>query len=232
MTAGGKKKIAALIALAAVIAAAWPYAKEFASLEAIQEIRGDLEAKRDADYGLFFCAYFAVYVAVTALSLPGAAVMTLLAGFLFGIFYGTILVSFASSIGATCAFLVARFLLGKSLQEKYGDKLRKINDGIKKEGGFYLFTMRLIPAFPFFLINILMGLTPIRTRTFYWVSQIGMLPGTIVYVNAGGQLATLESLAGILSPKIIGSFVILALFPLIAKKTLDFVKRKRAPQSA
>ncbi len=221
------KKIMLLAVLAAFIALAWPFAGEYLSLAAIQQHRAALEAYQAQNYALFFTAYFAVYVGVTALSLPGAAVMTLLAGFLFGFVGGVVLVSFASSIGATLAFLIARFLLGNTLQEKYRDKLQKINDGVKRDGGFYLFTMRLIPAIPFFLINILMGLTPIRARTFYWVSQLGMLPGTIVYVNAGGQLATIESLGGILSPNIIASFAVLALFPLIAKKTMDFVRKKR-----
>ena len=228
MTAATVKKLVILAVLIAVIVFAWPYVKEYTSLEFIkdkQKAFTDYYAENTAAVLLIF---FFGYIAVTALSLPGAAVMTLLAGALFGVVVGVILVSFASSIGATLAFLVARFLLGKSLQEKYGDKLQKINDGIKREGAFYLFTMRLIPAFPFFLINILMGLTTIKTVTFYWVSQAGMLAGTIVFVNAGTQLATLESLGGILSPKIIGSFVALALFPIIAKKAIDFIKKKRA----
>ena len=171
--------------------------------------------------------FFLVYVAVTALSLPGAAIMTLAAGAIFGLLWGTVIVSFASSIGATLAELVARFLLRDWVQQKFGHYLRTINEGIQKEGGFYLFTLRLIPVVPFFVINLVMGLMPIRTWTFYWVSQLGMLAGTIVYVNAGTQLAQISSPAGILSPGLIGAFVLLGIFPLIAKKVIDAVKARR-----
>ena len=171
--------------------------------------------------------FFLVYVAVTALSLPGAAIMTLAAGAIFGVLWGTVIVSFASSIGATLAELVARFLLRDWVQQKFGHHLRTINEGIQKEGGFYLFTLRLIPAVPFFVINLVMGLMPIRTWTFYWVSQLGMLAGTIVFVNAGTQLAAISSPAGVLSPGLIGAFVLLGIFPLIAKKVVDAVKARR-----
>jgi pyruvate/2-oxoglutarate dehydrogenase complex dihydrolipoamide dehydrogenase (E3) component/uncharacterized membrane protein YdjX (TVP38/TMEM64 family) len=172
-------------------------------------------------------AFLLLYVVVTALSLPGAAVMTLAAGALFGLFWGTVIVSFASSIGATMAFLVSRYLLNDAVQNRFSDRLKPINEGIKKDGAFYLFTLRLVPVFPFFLINLLMGLTPIRAATFYWVSQVGMLAGTLVYVNAGTQLAQLDSLSGILSPSLLLSFVLLGLFPLIAKKILAVVKARR-----
>jgi pyruvate/2-oxoglutarate dehydrogenase complex dihydrolipoamide dehydrogenase (E3) component/uncharacterized membrane protein YdjX (TVP38/TMEM64 family) len=171
--------------------------------------------------------YFVIYVLVTGLSLPGAAVMTLVAGAIFGLLWGTVIVSFASSIGATLAFLASRFVLRDWVQQKFGHHLRAINAGIEREGGFYLFTLRLIPAIPFFAINLAMGLTPIRAWTFYWVSQVGMLAGTIVYVNAGTQLGAIESPAGILSPGLIGAFVLLGFFPLIAKKILDAVKARR-----
>jgi uncharacterized membrane protein YdjX (TVP38/TMEM64 family) len=171
--------------------------------------------------------FFVAYVAVTGLSLPGAAVMTLAGGAVFGLFWGLLLVSFASSLGATLAFLASRFLLRDWVQQRFGDRLRAINAGIEKEGGFYLFTLRLVPVFPFFVINLLMGLTPIKTRTFYWVSQIGMLAGTLVYVNAGTQLARIDSLAGILSPALLGSFVLLGLFPLLAKKIVDAVAARK-----
>lgn len=170
-------------------------------------------------------AFFAVYVAVTALSLPGAALMTLLAGALFGVVTGTILVSFASTIGASLAFLAARFLLRDSVQKKFGSRLKAINEGVERDGAFYLFTLRLVPAFPFFMVNMLMGLTPIKLPTYFIVSQIGMFAGTVVFVNAGTQLAELESLGGILSPALLGSFVLLGVFPLIAKK---FVERVQA----
>ncbi len=172
-------------------------------------------------------AFLLLYVLVTALSLPGAAVMTLAAGALFGLFWGTVIVSFASSIGATMAFLVSRYLLNDAVQNRFSDRLKPINEGIKKDGAFYLFTLRLVPVFPFFLINLLMGLTPIRAATFYWVSQVGMLAGTLVYVNAGTQLAQLDSLSGILSPSLLLSFVLLGVFPLIAKKILAVVKARR-----
>jgi dihydrolipoamide dehydrogenase len=171
--------------------------------------------------------FFVVYVAVTALSLPGAALMTLVAGAIFGLLWGTVIVSFASSIGATLAFLASRFLFRDAIQRRFGDKLRAINQGIEKEGAFYLFTLRLVPAFPFFVINLVMGLTPIPTRTFYWVSQVGMLLGTIVYVNAGTQIGQIESLRGILSPTLLISFALLGVFPLIAKKIVDAIKARK-----
>ncbi|MDH5378545.1 MAG: VTT domain-containing protein, partial [Gammaproteobacteria bacterium] len=171
--------------------------------------------------------YFATYVAVTALSLPGAVVMTLVGGAVFGLFEGAIIISFASTVGASLAFLASRLILRDSIQKRFGEKLKTINKGIEKEGAFYLFTLRLIPAFPFFLINLLMGLTPMKLWKYFIVSQIGMLPGTLVYVNAGVQLGNLESLAGILSPELLLSFVLLGIFPLIAKKILDWFKAKR-----
>jgi len=170
--------------------------------------------------------YMAVYIAVTALSLPGAAVMTLAGGAMFGFWNGLVVVSFASTIGATLACFVARFLLRDWVQKKFGDKLTTINKGIEKEGAFYLFSLRLVPIFPFFVINLAMGLTTMRLLTFYWVSQIGMLPGTMVYVNAGKELGRIESLSGILSPGLIISFVILGLFPITVKKTLTYYQKK------
>ncbi len=172
-------------------------------------------------------AYFVIYVAVTALSLPGAALMTLLGGAIFGLLWGTVIVSFASSIGATLAFLASRFLFRDAVQQRFGDKLGAINRGVSKDGAFYLFTLRLVPAFPFFLITLVMGLTPIPARTFYWVSQIGMLLGTIVYVNVGTQLAQVDSLAGILSPTLIASFVALGVMPLVAKKIVELLKARK-----
>ncbi|MBB68000.1 MAG: pyridine nucleotide-disulfide oxidoreductase [Rickettsiales bacterium] len=171
--------------------------------------------------------FFAIYVAVTALSLPGAAILTLAAGALFGLVQGFVIVSFASSVGATLAFLVARFILRDTVRKRFGEKLKKIDEGVEKQGAFYLFTLRLVPVFPFFLINLLMGLTSIKTWTFYWVSQLGMLAGTIVYVNAGTQLAQIDSLSGIVSPGLILSFVLLGIFPWIAKAIVAFVERRR-----
>ena len=172
-------------------------------------------------------AYFVLYVAVTGLSLPGAAIMTLAGGAIFGLLWGTLIVSFASSIGATLAFLASRFVLRDWVQQRFGRQLRPINAGVEKEGGFYLFTLRLVPAFPFFVINLLMGLTPVRAWTFYWVSQAGMLAGTLVYVNAGTQLAKLDSLSRILSPGLILSMTLLGVFPLVAKKIVDTFQARR-----
>jgi uncharacterized membrane protein YdjX (TVP38/TMEM64 family) len=165
-------------------------------------------------------AYAAAYIAATSLSIPGAAALTLMGGALFGVVTGTIVVSFASTAGATLACLVSRFLLRDWVQTRFGDKLSRINDGIAREGAFYLFTLRLIPVFPFWVINLLMGLTPMPLYTFYWVSQVGMLCGTAVYVNAGRELAHIDSASGILSPQLIFAFVLLGLFPLIARKLL------------
>jgi uncharacterized membrane protein YdjX (TVP38/TMEM64 family) len=171
-------------------------------------------------------AYMGIYTVVTALSLPGAAVMTLAGGGLLGLVVGTVAVSFASTIGATLACGVSRFLLRDWVQNKFGDKLATINAGVEKEGAFYLFSLRLVPIFPFFVINLLMGLTRMRLFTYFWVSQIGMLPGTMVYVNAGKELAQIDSLSGILSPGVLVSFVVLGLFPITVKKLLVLYKRK------
>ena len=171
--------------------------------------------------------YSLVYIISTALSLPGAALLTLLGGALFGLVTGTIIVSFASTIGATLAFTISRLLLRDWVQNKFGSYLKSFNEGIRKDGGFYLFTLRLIPAFPFFVINLVMGLTPMKTLQFFFVSQIGMLAGTVVYVNAGTQLAQIESLKGILSPDLLLSFVLLGIFPILAKKLLGFYKSRK-----
>lgn len=195
----------------------------------------DYVKARQADFGAYYAEhhiltliiYMTIYVAVTALSLPGATILTLAGGGLLGLVTGTIVISFASTIGATCAFLVSRFLLRDYVQNRFNDKLKAINAGIEKEGSFYLFTLRLIPAFPFFIINLVMGLTSIRTLKYFVVSQIGMLPGTIVYVNAGTQLAQIDSLKGILSPGLIASFVALGVFPLLAKKVIEYLKGKK-----
>jgi len=173
-------------------------------------------------------AYILIYIVVTAMSLPGAAVMTLAGGALFGLVTGTVAVSFASTIGATLACIVSRYLLRDWVQKKFGDKLAKINQGMEKEGGFYLFSLRLVPIFPFFVINLAMGLTPIKIPTYYWVSQLGMLPATIVFVNAGTQLAKIDSPAGILSPGLILSFVLLGLFPVLSKKLLALYTNKKS----
>jgi pyruvate/2-oxoglutarate dehydrogenase complex dihydrolipoamide dehydrogenase (E3) component/uncharacterized membrane protein YdjX (TVP38/TMEM64 family) len=191
--------------------------QRFLTLEAMKAQQASIENYRSAHPGLAIAIYGLIYISVTGLSLPGAAVLTLAGGAIFGILWGTLIVSFASSIGATLAFLAARFLFRDAVKTKFGTHLQALDEGIKKDGAFYLFTLRLVPLFPFFMINLAMGLTALKTRTFYWVSQIGMLAGTIVYVNAGTQLAKIESLSGILSPGLVASFVLLGFFPLIAK---------------
>ncbi len=181
-----------------------------------------------ADHPQLFALSFALfYILVTALSLPGALVLTLAAGALFGLLWGTVIVSFASTFGATLAFLAARYLLQDSIQRRFGQRLRAVNEGIRQDGVFYLLTLRLVPIFPFFLINLLMGLSPMRAGTYFWVSQLGMLPGTLVYVNAGTQLAQVRSLADILSPALLLSFVLLGMFPLLAKKGVNMLKTRR-----
>ena len=172
-------------------------------------------------------AFFAVYVLITALSLPGAAIMTLAAGASFGLVWGTVVVSFASTLGATLAMLAARYVLQDSIQARFGRKLADVNKGIEKEGAFYLFTLRLLPVIPFFALNLLMGLTRMKTWTFFWVSQVGMFAGTVAYVNAGTQIAKIDSLRGILSPALLGSFVALGLLPLVVKKLLEMAKRRQ-----
>jgi pyruvate/2-oxoglutarate dehydrogenase complex dihydrolipoamide dehydrogenase (E3) component/uncharacterized membrane protein YdjX (TVP38/TMEM64 family) len=199
----------------------------FFSLDYFKSQQAAIEAYRAAHPGLTAGIFFAVYVAVTGLSLPGAAILTLAGGAIFGLLWGAVIVSFASTLGATLAFLVARFALRDWVQSQFGVRLKAINAGIEKEGGFYLFTLRLIPIFPFFVVNLVMGLTPIRAWTFCWVSQIGMLAGTLVYVNAGTQVARIDSLRGILSPGLLISFALLGVFPLIAQKIVSAVKARR-----
>ncbi|WP_054032355.1 TVP38/TMEM64 family protein [Desulfatitalea tepidiphila] len=199
---------------------------QYLSLDYIKSSQERFQTLYQSHRVLVIAAYMGIYILVTALSLPGAAVMTLAGGALFGLVTGTVVVSFASTIGATLACLVSRFLLREWVQRKFGEKLATINAGIEKEGAFYLFSLRLVPIFPFFVINLVMGLTPIRLFTFFWVSQIGMLAGTIVYVNAGKELARIDSLSGILSPGVLISFALLGVFPITVKKLLALYKRK------
>ena len=226
------KKIIVLAVIVVAIIAAWPYAKEYLTFESIKEQQENFANYYEENTFLVLAGFLLGYVAVTALSLPGALIMTLAAGALFGVVAGTLLVSFASSIGATLAFLVARYLVGASLQNKYGDKLEKFNEGVRKEGAFYLFAMRLIPIFPFFLINILMALTTLRALTFYWVSQLGMFAGTVVYVNAGSQLAEIDSVQGIFTLPLIASFALLGIVPIVAKKIIGIVRKRSGAADA
>lgn len=200
---------------------------EYLNLDALKSRQLALQAQMAARPSMFVAGFFAVYVLTTALSFPGATILTLAAGALFGTLWGTVLVSFASTIGATLAFLGARYLFRDALQARYGERLKAINQGVEKEGAFYLFTLRLVPVVPFFVVNLVMGLTPLKTRTFLWVSQLGMLLGTVVYVNAGTQIAQLTSLKGVLSPGLLGSFVLLGVLPLIAKRIVDGLRARK-----
>lgn len=175
--------------------------------------------------------YMAIYITVTALSLPGATVLTLAGGGLFGFWAGIIIISFASAIGATLACFTSRFLLREWVQKKFAEKLSAVNRGIEKEGAFYLFTLRLIPIFPFFVINLVMGVTNMPLMTYYFVSQIGMLPGTAVYVNAGKELAKIQSLSGLLSPTLLASFALLGIFPLALKKIMGMYASSKLENS-
>ena len=201
--------------------------EEYLSLSYLRESQ-DRFAELYAANGLTVIAsYMLIYILVTALSLPGAAIMTLAGGGMFGLLTGTVIVSFASTIGATLACFVSRFLMREWVQSKFADKLQTVNEGIAREGGFYLFSLRLVPVFPFFIINLVMGLTRLPLTRFYLVSQLGMLPGTIVYVNAGKEIAKIDSVSGILSPGLIASFVILGLFPIMVKKIMARVRTRK-----
>ena len=216
------------IALLGVVVAFFAFGLQHQfSLEALKARQHDLDIWRQAHPILLAGGFLIAYVAVTALSLPVATLLTLAAGAVFGLLQGTVLVSFASSIGATLAFLASRFVLRDSVQQRFGKRLTTVNEGMRREGAFYLLTLRLVPVIPFFVVNLLMGLTTLRARTFYWVSQLGMLAATVVFVNAGTQLASLHSLSGILSPRILGSFVLLGVFPLLARWIVARVKARR-----
>ncbi|BDQ32806.1 TVP38/TMEM64 family protein [Pseudodesulfovibrio portus] len=200
---------------------------QYFSLEYVKASRDRFQALYAEHAASTLAVYFFIYVTATALSLPAAAVLTLVGGALFGLVTGVIVASFASTIGAALAFLASRYLFRDYVQRKFGDKLSAVNRGVEKDGPFYLFTLRLVPVFPFFAINTLMALTPMRLFTYFWVSQIGMLPGTVVYVNAGRELGRIDSLSGLLSPGLILSFVIIGLFPLVARKGLDWLQARR-----
>jgi dihydrolipoamide dehydrogenase len=222
------KKLPLIIFLVLAITAFFAFdLGQYFSLEFIKQNQASFDQYYSDNPFKTVAIYFAIYVLVTALSLPGAAIMTLAGGALFGLTTGVLIISFASTIGATLAFLFSRFLLRDLIQQRFNRQLKSINQGIEKEGAFYLFTLRLVPIFPFFVINLGMGLTPIKTWTFYWVSQLGMFAGTIVYVNAGTQLGKLEDLSGILSPALLLSFTLLGLFPLIGKKIVDLIQARK-----
>ena len=223
------KKPLVIAALLITAIAAWHLLDlgHYLTLEQLKAQQAALERFYQANPLLLLALFFAIYVLVTALSLPGAAIMTLAAGAIFGLPTGFLLVSFASSIGATLAFLASRYLFHDAVQNRFGTRLRAVNEGVARDGAFYLFSLRLVPVFPFFAVNLLMGLTPIRTWTYYWVSQVGMVLGTIVYVNAGTQLARIESLSDIASPALLASFTALGALPWVGKWVMTLIKRRR-----
>jgi len=224
-----KAKIALAIVLVALIAAFFIFdLQQYFSLEFLKREKDALNQRYNDNPLLIAGAFFAIYVAFAALALPAATILTLAGGAIFGFWTGVLLVSFASTIGATLAFVFTRFLFHDAVQSKFGDRLETINQGIESEGAFYVFGMRLVPLFPFVMVNSVLALTKLKTWTFYWASQLGMLAGTAVYVNAGTQLAQIDSLAGIANPKLIGSFVLLGVFPILAKKALGFIKSRQS----
>jgi pyruvate/2-oxoglutarate dehydrogenase complex dihydrolipoamide dehydrogenase (E3) component/uncharacterized membrane protein YdjX (TVP38/TMEM64 family) len=220
-----------LLVLVLVVAAIGAFfasgAHRYFTFEHIKGEQARLAARFQAHPAAIAAAFFAIYVIVAALALPGAALLTLAAGAIFGLVWGTVIVSFASSIGATLSLLLSRFVLRDWVRRRYASRVQAVDRGIEKEGAFYLFTLRLIPAAPFFAVNVLMGLTALGVWTFYWVSQLGMLAGTLVYVNAGTQLAAIDSPRGIVSPGLIGAFLVLGFFPLVAKRAVDLIKARR-----
>jgi uncharacterized membrane protein YdjX (TVP38/TMEM64 family) len=231
-------KLVVLAAIGAGAFLAWREYGDLLSIDALASKESELRQYQRKYPLLVLGMAFGVYVAVTGLSLPGATILTLSFAWYLGFGRGLLVVSFASTTGATLAFLLSRYLLRDSIQRKFGAKLATFNESLAREGAFYLFTLRLIPAIPFFVINVVMGLTPIKTSTYWWVSQLGMLPGTVVYVYAGAQFPDLQTLAdkgpaGILSPQLIAAFVVLGLFPISVKKIVERLKnRSRSTRSS
>ncbi|WP_411991430.1 FAD-dependent oxidoreductase [Agarivorans sp. DSG3-1] len=221
-------KLIVVAVLAVVVCLIWWFdLGQWLNFDTIKQSQASLQANVEQHFLISIIGYFFLYVFVTAFSIPGAALLTLLAGALFGVVNGVIMVSFASTIGASLAFIVARYLVRDSLEQRYAEKLKSINSGIEKEGAFYLLSLRLIPIFPFFLINLVMALTKLPLKTFYWVSQLGMFPATVVYVNAGTELAKLDSLSGILSPSLLLAFTLLGILPYISKAILNGIKQRK-----
>jgi pyruvate/2-oxoglutarate dehydrogenase complex dihydrolipoamide dehydrogenase (E3) component/uncharacterized membrane protein YdjX (TVP38/TMEM64 family) len=215
-----------LLIIIAVMAGSFFYSdlQQLLTLETLKAKHQALLAYTDAHPVKATALYTLFYIAMAALSLPGGALLTMAGGALFGLLWGTLIVSFASSLGATLAFLAARFLFRDFVKAKFTNSVKAVDEGMARDGAYYLFTLRLVPIFPFFVINLVMGLTAIKTRTYYWISQLGMLPGTVVYINAGTQLAKIDSLSGIFSPALLGSFALLGLFPLMARKIVSAVQ--------
>ncbi|MGJ7457622.1 FAD-dependent oxidoreductase [Halomonas sp. RA08-2] len=221
-----RRLLLVLVIVAAVAAFFLSGASDFLTLESLQAEQARFQAWLAREPVTVIGGFFLLYVVMAGLSLPGATLMTLLSGALFGLGWGLLIVSFASTLGATLAALIARTLLREPLERRYARQLERINVGIRREGALYLFTLRLIPLFPFFVINLVMGLTRMRLATFYWVSQVGMLAGTAVFVNAGNELAELQALGDILSPSLVASFVLIGLFPWLAKGLVALVRRR------
>lgn len=197
---------------------------QYLTLEFFKSQQAEIDRFYQANPLVTVASFFSIYVVVTALSLPGAAIMTLIGGAIFGLLWGTVITSFASTIGATLAFLASRFVLKEMVQKRFRPYMKPVNEGVRRDGAAYLFMLRLVPVFPFWIINLVMALTPMKARTFYLVSQIGMLPGALVYVNAGTQIAAIENVGGIFSPQLIGAFVLLAIFPFIGRAGARIVK--------
>lgn len=225
------KKLVFVAIIAALVASVFLFdLTQYLTLEQLKQQRTELSNLFAEQPLLMLGGYFVLYVLCTALSIPGATILTLGAGAIFGLAWGLLLASFASSVGALLAFLSARWLLHDWVQERFSQRLKTVNEGVQRDGAFYLLSLRLVPLFPFFVINLVMGLTKIKTWTYYWVSQVGMLLATAVYVNAGTQLAEVESLGDVLSADLLGALVLLGLVPLIAKLILNLLKKRRAYQ--
>jgi len=222
-----KLKLTLVAIIIAVIAAFFLFdLGQYLNLEYLKSQKDSLNVLYNNNPVLISAVFFIVYVLVAAFNLPAAGLLTVASGAILGFWNGVFVVSFASSIGATIAFLMTRYLFHDAIQSKFGDRLKTINSGIEREGAFYVFGLRLVPLFPFFVVNSVLGLTKLKTWTFYWASQIGMLAGTAVYVNAGTQLADISSLGDIASPKLLGSFALLGVFPILAKYLLNFLKEE------
>jgi uncharacterized membrane protein YdjX (TVP38/TMEM64 family) len=222
-----KKVVILLVIVGAIVAVKVFHLDQYLTLSYLKGSLDTLKALYENHSVMVIAGYFLIYVLTTSLSLPGASPLGLAGGAVFGFWTATLVVSFASTIGATLACLVSRFLLRDWIQSRFGDRIARVNEGIEKEGAFYLFTLRLIPAFPFWMINLAMGLTKMSLFKFYWVSQIGMLPGTMVFVNAGKELAKIESLKGIFSPSLIISFALIGIFPITVKKLVSMYRSRK-----
>ena len=229
-----KAKIILAVVVLAMVAAFFVFdLGQYVSLEYFKQQQSTFNQYYLDNPVLVILIFAAVYILMTGASLPFATPLTVLGGAIFGTLAGSIVVSFSSTIGATIAFLVSRFLFRVAVESKFGDRLAKLQDGIEREGAFYVFGLRLVPIFPFVMLNSLLGLTKIKTWTYYWSSQLGMLLGTIVYVNAGKELANIDSLADIASPQLLASFIALGILPIASKYILNFLRsNKQAEESA